>query len=103
MKAIIVCVISLIYSCIAVFGAKSLYECNQKLEATMSYCFKKELWTTGIYKSSADLKTMRTVCMQNSYCKSLAKKCLLSQLQGSNFYDCPIARTYISSINRMFR
>ncbi|KAH8853342.1 hypothetical protein EWB00_005928 [Schistosoma japonicum] len=103
MKAMLIITIVLISSCTVTFGAESLHNCNKRLETSMIYCFDTSLRNTVTYKTFPDLKSMRTSCMQKPNCKSKAKSCLLHELGSSTFRGCPLARTFINSIDRLFR
>ncbi|RTG88297.1 uncharacterized protein DC041_0011466 [Schistosoma bovis] len=93
--------IMLTYFCAVTFGAESLHRCNKDFEATMEFCFRQNKRNSRII-DSRDLKTMRTVYIQNPNCKYLTRNSLASEFKGRVFNNCPIARTYISSINRIF-
>ncbi|CAH8456217.1 unnamed protein product [Schistosoma margrebowiei] len=99
MKIFAVFGIVLTYFCAVTFGAESLHRCNKDFEATMEFCFKQNIAYSNRFPN---LKSLRNACMGDRYCKPRAKNCLLSALQGSAFSKCPLQRTYIKSINRMF-
>ncbi|CAH8453517.1 unnamed protein product [Schistosoma intercalatum] len=99
MKIFAVFGIMLTYFCAVTFGAESLHRCNKDFEATMEFCFSQNIRYSNKF---TDLKSLRNACMSDRYCKPRAKNCLLSSLQGSAFSKCPLQRTYIKSINRMF-
>ncbi|CAH8475382.1 unnamed protein product [Schistosoma rodhaini] len=90
----------LTYFCAVTFGAESLHRCNEKLKATMEYCFQRN----GRYSIPlTELKRLRDACMNDRNCKTKAKDCLLSKLKSSEFGNCPSKRTYVQSIDRMFK
>lgn len=65
--------------------------------------FETPLFVCFCLDTFTDLKSLRNACMDDIFCKPKAKNCLLSELQGSAFSNCPLQRTYIKSIDRMFR
>ncbi|KAH8853344.1 hypothetical protein EWB00_005926 [Schistosoma japonicum] len=100
MKITIVFPIILTSLCTVAFAAESFQVCNEKLEATMKFCFQS--WLRNSRKNK-NLRDLRNSCMKDVYCKFRAKNCLLSAFKTQTFTNCPLVQTYIKSVNRMFK
>ncbi|KAH8853343.1 hypothetical protein EWB00_005927 [Schistosoma japonicum] len=97
MKVLIVLVVILASWCSVTFGAESLQQCNKKFESSMRKCFRR--WWD--FKSYKDLNHLRNTCMKKESCKRKAKKCLIKELKGKEYINCPLQQTYIKSVDRM--
>ncbi|CAH8439280.1 unnamed protein product [Heterobilharzia americana] len=103
MKLLSVYIITLLSVCPPTMMSINNKVCDTELALSMKHCFRTCLRYSKRLSADNDLKAMRLLCMADQTSKLAAKQCLLKEFSKTKFDKCPVIKTYINSVDRLFK